>query len=160
MVDGNYSAVNTTAFNVVPKQVSVNISIENITFGDDAVVVVQADVDGNYIVTIRDENHNVTVSGGNGVISVPNLTVGNQIAATVKRNDNYTAFNETAFDIDSKMTNVTVSVEDIVYGEDAIVFVYGEVDGEYVVVVNNQNYTVNVVGGKGNTSVSGLFVNV
>ena len=129
-MDGNYSAVNTTAFNVVPKQVSVNISIENITFGDDAVVVVQADVDGNYIVTIRDENHNVTVSGGNGVISVPNLTVGNQIAATVKRNDNYTAFNETAFDINSKMTNVTVSVEDIVYGEDAIVFVYGEVDGE------------------------------
>ena len=156
IVDGNYSAVNTTAFNVVPKQVSVNISIENITFGDDAVVVVQADVDGNYIVTIRDENHNVTVSGGNGVISVPNLTVGNQIAATVKRNDNYTAFNETAFDIISKMTNVEVAVGDVTYGESAVVNVTAEIDGMYTLSVNGIEYPVEVIDGKASQVISGL----
>ena len=34
--------------------------------------------------------------------------------------------------------------------------VNGEVDGEYIVEIYNQNYTVNVVDGKGNTTIDGL----
>ena len=65
-------------------------------------------------------------------------------------------FNQTVFEVTPKAVSVAVSVEDIVFGENAIVLVNGEVDGEYIVEIYNQNYTVNVVDGKGNTTIDGL----
>lgn len=77
--DGNYSAFDETVLEVTPKQVSVLVSVENITYGENATVVVQADVDGDYIVTIRDVNYTVSVNEGNGVKEIPDLAAGEDI---------------------------------------------------------------------------------
>ena len=156
IVDGNYSAYNTTRFNITPLVASVSISVENITYGNDTVVSVVADVDGDYIVTIRDVNYTVSVNGGNGVVFISDLGVGSQIGVTVKRDDNYSAFNETAFDIVRKETNVFVSVDDIVWNESAVVNVSADIDGMYALYVNNTEYLINVTDGKANRVISGL----
>ena len=158
IVDGNYSAFNETAFNVVPKAVFLVVSVEDITYGEKARVIIEADADGDYIVTIRDVNYTVSVNGGNGVVFIPDLGVGSQIGVTVKRDDNYSAFNETAFDIVRKETNVFVSVDDIVWNESAVVNVSADIDGMYALYVNNTEYLINVTDGKANKVISGLTV--
>ncbi|MBR6024914.1 MAG: Ig-like domain repeat protein [Methanobrevibacter sp.] len=158
IADANYGAYNTTTFNVAPKQIPVIISVGNITYGEDAVVIVRSDVAGDYIVNIRGVNYIVSVNGGNGVKFIPNLDVGNQIAVSVKRDDNYTALNETAFNVNPKLGSVSVSVEDITYGENAIANIVAEIDGMYTLSVNNVEYPINVTGGKASQIISGLFV--
>ena len=49
---------------------------------------------------------------------------------------------------------MNVTVEDVVYGEDAVIVVSADVDGSYIVNVNGTNVTVNVVNGKGNATLS------
>ena len=156
IVDGNYSADNTTVFNINPKAASVVVSVGNITYGEDTVVVVESDVAGDYLVTIRDVNYTVTVTGGDGVIFIPNLAVGDQIVATVKREDNYTAFNETTFNIYQRVSNVEVAVVDITWNESAIVNVVAEVDGIYTLTVNDVDYSVEVINGSASQVISGL----
>ena len=158
IADGNYSAYNTTIFNIAPKGISVVISVGNITYGEDTAVIVQSDVAGDYIVTIRDENYTVFVNGGTGVTFIPNLGVGNQIVVTVKRDDNYTAFNETTFNINPKLTNVLVSVDDITYGENASANIVAEIDGMYTLSVNGTEYPIEVIDGKASQVISGLTV--
>ncbi|MBQ7927788.1 MAG: Ig-like domain repeat protein [Methanobrevibacter sp.] len=156
IVDGNYSAYNTTTFSVLPKEVSAIVSVGNITYGEDVVVVVEADVDGDYIVNIRDVNYTVSVNGGNGVIFVPNLGAGNQIVVTVRRDDNHTAFNETTFNINPKMTNVEVAVEDITWNESAVINIVAEIDGMYNLSVNDVEYLVEVIDGNASQVIPGL----
>ena len=139
--------------------VDVNISVSNITYGENAIVTVKSNVDGEYLVYVGTEPILVTVVNGTGNVSVSNLNVGSYIVNVTVVDGNYSGFNETSFDVDPKPVSVVVSVDDIVYGEDAVVLVYGEIDGEYIVEINNQNYTVNVVDGKGNTTINNLGLN-
>ena len=149
VIDGNYSGFDEAAFEVAIKQVSVVISVGNITYEDNAIVIVRADVDGNYTVNIRGVNYTVSVKDGEGVKEIPNLSVGNQIEVTVKRDDNYPGFNSTTFDIAIKQVDIPISVANITHIEDETIVVQSEADGEYLVYVNNDTYTVNVVGGIG-----------
>ena len=55
----------------------------------------------------------------------------------------------------NKATNaVNISVEDVVYGEMAVIVVSADLDGVYVVDVNGTDVTVNVLDGVGNASLS------
>ena len=155
----NDSIVNSSIIIVLPKTVDLNISASNMTYGEKVTVIVDANIDGEYLVYVGNESMKVTVINGTGNISVPNLGVGSYVVNVTAIDGNYSAFNETVFDVTPKSVSVIVSVEDITYGEDAIVWVYCEIDGEYIVKINNQNYTVNVFDGKGNTSISDLAIN-
>ena len=154
--ENNYAASDNTTFNVASKEVTAIVSVGNIIYGDEAIVIVQSNVSGDYIVTIRDVNYTVHVNGGNGVIFVQNLTVGNQIPVTVKRDDRHTAFNKTAFDITPKMVNVALSVEDITWNEKAIINITAEIDGMYTLTVNNVEYPIKVTGGKATQVITDL----
>ena len=156
IANANYSAENTTTFNINPKEIPVSISIGNIVYGEDTVVIVQSEIAGDYIVTIRDVNYTVTVSGGNGVMFISNMSVGNQIVATVQRNDNYSAFGETRFNINQKPGNVEVTVEDITWNESATVNVVAEIDGMYTLSINNVEYQIEVTDGKATQIISDL----
>ena len=159
VVDGNYSAFNTTTFNIVPKEIPVIVSVGNITYGEDAVVIVQSDVNGDYIVNILDETYTVSVNGGNGVKFIPGLCADEDILVSVSILDgNYTAFNATTFNVVPKPIDVLVSVDDITYGEDAVVIVEADVDGEYLVHVGEEEFVVTVSDGVGDVSVSNLTV--
>ena len=157
--NGNYSGYNNTTFNVVPKQIPVIISVENIAYGDDAVVIVEADVDGEYIVDVCGQNYIVNVDGGKGNTTISDLTVNDDILASVTiSNGNYSGCNNTTFNVVPKQIPVIISVEDIEYGEDAVVIVVADVDGEYIVYVENEPMIVTVTGGVGHVSVSNLSV--
>ena len=159
IVDGNYSAFNATTFNIAPKEIPVIVSVGNITYGEDAVVVVQSDVDGDYIVNILDETYTVSVNGGNGVKFIPGLGADEDILVSVSNVDgNYSAFNVTTFDVVPKQIDVLVSVDNITYGEDAVVIVEAEVDGEYLVYVGDEEFVVTVSDGVGDVAVSNLTV--
>ena len=136
--------------------VDVNITVSNTTYGDDVTVTINSKVDGDYLVNVGTEQMVVTVINGTGNVSVPNLTVGSYAANVTIVDGKYSAFNETVFNVTPKSVSVIVSVEDIFYDEDAVVFVYGEIDGEYIVTVYDQNYTVNVVDGTGNITLYDL----
>jgi len=154
-----YGAFNITAFNILPKQASVRISIENIAYGENATVTVQAEVDGNYTVTIRNENYTVSVIEGKGVKSIPNLAIGENIEATVTiENGNYSAFNTTTFNVVPKLISVRISIGNITYGENATVVVEADVDGNYTVTIRGVNYIVSVSEGKGNKTIPNLSV--
>ncbi|WP_298523334.1 right-handed parallel beta-helix repeat-containing protein, partial [uncultured Methanobrevibacter sp.] len=138
--------------------VDVTITVSNITYGENATVTVEGTVDGDYLVYVGTEPILVTLINGTGTVVVSDLSAGNYVANVTIVDGNYSAFNETAFDVAPKSASVVISVEDILYGEDAIVQVTGEIDGEYIVEIDNQNYTVNVVDGKGSTEVYNLAV--
>ena len=156
--ENNYVASDNTTFNVASKEVTAIVTVGNIVYGDDAVVIVQSNVSGDYIVTIRDVNYTVSVNGGNGVLFVSNLTVGNQIPVTVKRDDRHTAFNETTFDISPKPINVELAVEDITWNEDAVINITAELDGMYTLTVNGDEYLIEVIGGKASKVIACLVV--
>ena len=150
VVDGNYSGFDETEFEVTPKQITVVISVGNITYGENATVTVQSDVDGEYIVNIRDVNYTVSVTGGIGVKDIPDLVIGEDIPATVTIADgNYTGFNSTTFAVAIKQIDIPISAVNITHIDNEIITVLSETDGEYLVYVNNKTYTVNVTGGKG-----------
>ena len=142
----------------VREYVDVNIAVDNITYGENATVTVESDVDGDYLVYVGTEPIVVTVINGTGNVSVPNLSAGSYAVNVTAVDGNYFAFNETEFGVAPKSASVTVSIEDIVFGENAIAVVNGEIDGEYIIEIDNQNYTANVVGGKGNATLDGLAV--
>ena len=110
-IDGNYSAFEEAVFEVTSKQISVVVSVEDITYGDNATVVVQADVDGEYIVSIRGENYTVSVNDGEGVKYIPDLTVGKDIFVSVTVVDgNYSAYNTTTFNVNKQDTPIELDV--------------------------------------------------
>nr|WP_294999809.1 Ig-like domain repeat protein [uncultured Methanobrevibacter sp.] len=155
--DGNYSAFNTTMFNVFTKLIPATISVGNITYGENATVTVKADFDANYTVTIWDENYTVSVINGTGVKSIPNLAAGKNILASVYYKDaEYGASNYTIFNIHPKQAPVRISIENITYGENATVIIEADVDGNYTVTIRGINYTVSVSEGKGNKTIPNL----
>ena len=153
----NSSIVNSGSI-FVRECVDVIITVGNITYGENATVTVESNVDGDYLVYVGTEPIVVTVIKGIGTVSVPNLSAGSYAVNVTVIDGNYSGFNETVFDVAPKSTSVTVSIEDIVFGENAIAVVNGEIDGEYIIEIDNQNYTANVVGGKGNATLDGLAV--
>ncbi|WP_407379562.1 Ig-like domain repeat protein [Methanobrevibacter sp.] len=151
----NSSRVNSGSI-FVRELVNVNITVSNITYGENATVTVESNVDGDYLVNVGTEPMVINVKNGVGNASVPNLSAGSYAANVTVVDGNYAGFNETVFDVAIKSVSVAVNVEDIVFGENAVVQVNGEIDGEYIVEIYGQNYTVNVVNGKGNTTIDGL----
>ncbi|WP_292888460.1 right-handed parallel beta-helix repeat-containing protein [Methanobrevibacter sp. UBA212] len=159
IVNGNYTAYNATSFNVAPKEIAVVISVANITYGENATVVVESDVDGDYLVTVRGIDHIVSVTGGIGVQNITGLTVGDDILASVTILDgNYTAFNATSFNVTPKQVMLVISVPYITYGENATVTVQSDVDGAYIVNVRGVDYDVSVTGGMGVKNITDLSV--
>ena len=154
----NYSAFNTTTFNVIPKQISVRISIRNITYGENATVIVEADVDGNYTVTIRGVNYTVSVIEGKGNKTIPNLSVGTQIEATVKRDDNYTGFNSTTFDVIKSTTSIDIDFGNITGSTAPITLTLpADAGGNVTLYINGiMTQTVNVINGSASVTVTNL----
>ena len=138
--------------------VDIIITVGNITYGENATVTVESNVDGEYLVYVGTEPIVVTVIKGTGNVSVSNLNAGSHVANVTVIDGNYSGFNETVFGVAPKSTSVTVSIGDIVFGENAIAVINAEIDGEYIIEIDNQNYTANVVGGKGNATLDGLAV--
>ena len=158
--DGTAFGANTT-FKVSPVLRNVNFTIEDSIYGSDAKVTVYADEDGDYTITINNETYSVTVVNGEGNTTISGVDAAKSIVATISIDSpNYVATNTTTFKVLPKDIDVRIVVSNITYGEDALVTVFAEVDGVYLVKFNNIDgvFTVNVTDGQGSIYVSGLDV--
>jgi hypothetical protein len=92
----------------------------------------------------------MSVTGGMGVQNITGLAVGDDILATVSIVDgNYTGFNSTTFAVATKHIDISISAVNVTHIDNETIVVLSEVDGEYMVCVNNDTYNVNVSEGKG-----------
>jgi predicted outer membrane repeat protein len=90
---------NSTIFKVIKANNNVLVSVGDVTYGDKAIIVISADVDGEYAVNINGTTKKVNVVNGAGKVSL-SLKPGNYLAKASFDNSNY----------DSAITNATFKV--------------------------------------------------
>ena len=159
--DNHYvAAENSTVFKVDKVLANLNIHVEDITFGENGLVIITlpSDIDGSIVtVNVNGKVYPVTVENGFAKLPLRELNAGDYtISAVFAGNDKYLPGVSnallTVFKADSAL-NVLIS--DVGYdgvfninvaltGVDAI-----GLNGNVIVTVNNKDYSVNIVNGKG-----------
>ena len=162
--DDKYLASEASAkFNVAKLASTIDIAVDNIKVGEDAVigVALPEDATGEVIISVNGKNYTVMTKYGmasviisdlaNGTYSVDVFYNGDDIYAPIK--------NSTAFTV-SKVSdyNMTVDIADIVKGENATVTVSVPEDGtgSVVVTINGTDYKGTVVNGTAKVIIPGL----
>ncbi|MDD6257391.1 MAG: beta strand repeat-containing protein [Methanobrevibacter boviskoreani] len=110
--DNNYyPSVNSTGFSVSKVDSTVNITVKNITRGQDLIidVTVPSDATGNVTVVVNGVGYSVGVGNGSGVLSVSGLDAGNYTVDVRYNGDNnyYPSVNSSNFTVFSNITNNT-----------------------------------------------------
>ena len=162
--DDKYLASEDSAkFNVTKLASTIDIAVDNIKVGENAVISVALpeDATGEVIISVNGKNYtvmtkygmaNVTISDlANGTYSVDVFYNGDDIYAPIK--------NSTAFTV-SKVSdyNMTVDIADIVKGENATITVSVPEDGtgSVIVTINGTDYKGTVVNGTAKVIIPGL----
>ena len=162
--DDKYLASEDSAkFNVTKLASTIDIAVDNIKVGENAVigVALPEDATGEVIISVNGKNYtvmtkygmaNVTISDlANGTYSVDVFYNGDDIYAPIK--------NSTAFTV-SKVSdyNMTVDIADIVKGENATITVSVPEDGtgSVIVTINGTDYKGTVVNGTAKVIIPGL----
>ncbi len=127
--DNNYwGMTDVTGFNVSQADPNISVAVDNITYGNNATVVVTVPSDATGTVTVvLDNGMNQTVDVVNGTATAvfEDLGAGDYIVSVTYSGDqNYTGDDTTTvFTVEQATPDVTISVDNVTYGEDATVFV-------------------------------------
>ena len=160
--DNHYvAAENSTVFKVDKVLANLNIHVEDITFGENGLVIITlpSDIDGSIVtVNVNGKVYPVTVENGFAKLPLRELNAGDYtISAVFAGNDKYLPGVSNALLTVSKADPaLNVFISDVDYdgafninvaltGVDAI-----GLNGDMIVTVNGKDYTVNVANGKGN----------
>ena len=161
--DNHYvAAENSTVFKVDKVLANLNIHVEDITFGENGLVIITlpSDIDGSIVtVNVNGKVYPVTVENGFAKLPLRELDAGDYtISAVFAGNDKYLPGVSNALLTVSKADPaLNVLISDVGYdgvfninvaltGVDAI-----GLNGNVIVTVNNKDYSVNIVNGKGTT---------
>ena len=159
--DNHYvAAENSTVFKVDKVLANLNIHVEDITFGENGLVIITlpSDIDGSIVtVNVNGKVYPVTVENGFAKLPLRELNAGDYtISAVFAGNDKYLPGVSNALLTVSKADSaLNVLISDVGYdgvfninvaltGVDAI-----GLNGNVIVTVNNKDYSVNIVNGKG-----------
>ena len=159
--DNHYvAAENSTVFKVDKVLANLNIHVEDITFGENGLVVITlpSDIDGSIVtVNVKGKVYPVDIKNGFGKLPLRELDAGDYtISAAFAGNDKYLPGVSNALLTVSKADPaLNVLISDVGYdgvfninvaltGVDAI-----GLNGNVIVAVNNKDYSVNIVNGKG-----------
>ena len=160
--DNHYvAAENSTVFKVDKVLANLNIHVEDITFGENGLVIITlpSDIDGSIVtVNVNGKVYPVDIENGFGKLPLRELDAGDYtISAVFAGNDKYLPGVSNALLTVSKAgPALNVLISDVGYdgvfninvaltGVDAI-----GLNGNVIVTVNNKDYSVNIVNGKGN----------
>ena len=160
--DNHYvAAENSTVFKVDKVLANLKINVEDITFGENGLVIITlpSDIDGSVVtVNVNGKVYPVTVENGFAKLPLRELDAGDYtISAVFAGNDKYLPGVSNALLTVSKADPaLNVLISDVGYdgvfninvaltGVDAI-----GLNGDVIVTVNGKDYTVNVANGKGN----------
>ena len=159
--DNHYvAAVDSTVFKVDKVSANLNIHVEDITFGENGLVIITlpSDIDGSIVtVNVNGKVYPVDIENGFGKLPLRELDAGDYtISAAFAGNDKYLPGVSNALLTVSKADPaLNVLISDVGYdgvfninvaltGVDAI-----GLNGNVIVTVNNKDYSVNIVNGKG-----------
>ena len=162
--DNHYvAAENSTVFKVDKVLANLKINVEDITFGENGLVIITlpSDIDGSVVtVNVNGKVYPVTVENGFAKLPLRELNAGDYtISAVFAGNDKYLPGVSNALLTVSKADPaLNVFISDVDYGGifninvaltgvDAI-----GLNGDVIVTVNNKDYTVAVTDGKGNAT--------
>ena len=153
-------AKNSTVFKVDKVLANLNIHVEDITFGENGLVIITlpSDIDGSIVtVNVNGKVYPVDIENGFGKLPLHELDAGDYtISAVFAGNDKYLPGVSNALLTVSKADPaLNVLISDVGYdgvfninvaltGVDAI-----GLNGNVIVTVNNKDYSVNIVNGKG-----------
>ncbi|WP_133241952.1 Ig-like domain-containing protein, partial [Methanobrevibacter thaueri] len=168
--DNKYNnATNYTVFYVVPMAPEIIIDVDNVTYGNETLIVVTLpeDATGNVTVKINDtyyvfDTQNLT--DGKAILPGVVLSAGNYtVEVTYNGDENYAANTNSAnFTVFKATPMLNITAEDIYYGEEAniTVTVPDGVTGNITIKINgtDKNITLPIVDGKVNWTVGGLAV--
>ena len=153
--NGNYDTeISESVFKVYNAINNVIVNVEDVIYGEQSLIIIIADADGNYIVNINGKRVTVNVAGGKGNASVA-LDANNYTTSTTFSCEDYdTIITEAEFEVKKAVNNVSVFVGDVDYGEAASINIIADVDGDYTVNVGSKSLVVTVENGKGSNSIS------
>ena len=162
--DDKYLASEDSAkFNVAKLASTIDIAVDNIKVGEDAVigVALPEDATGEVIISVNGKNYTVMTKYGMASVTISDLANGTySVDAFYNGDDIYAPIkNSTAFTV-SKVSdyNMTVDIADIVKGENVTITVSVPEDGtgNVIVTINGTDYKGTVVNGTAKVIIPGL----
>ena len=162
--DDKYLASEDSAkFNVTKLASTIDIAVDNIKVGENAVISVTLpeDATGEVIISVNGKNYTVMTKYGMASVTISDLANGTySVDAFYNGDDIYAPIkNSTAFTV-SKVSdyNMTVDIADIVKGENATITVSVPEDGtgNVIVTINGTDYKGTVVNGTAKVIIPGL----
>ena len=148
--DGDFIPASDIAFFTVNKAPNnVIVKVDDVTYGENAIIEVSAVADGIYTVDVNGTTYTITVKNGIGNKSI-SLIAGTYYANATFNNKNYiTKIKNTVFNVNKADTNIVVAVSDTSYLQDVVGTIYAGADGEYGVTVGDYSTTLIVKNGSG-----------
>ena len=162
--DDKYLASEDSAkFNVTKLASTIDIAVDNIKAGENAVISVALpeDATGEVIISVNGKNYTVMTKYGMASVTISDLANGTySVDAFYNGDDIYAPIkNSTAFTV-SKVSdyNMTVDIADIVKGENATITVTIPEDGtgSVIVTINGTDYNGTVIKGIAKVIIPGL----
>ena len=162
--DDKYLASEDSAkFNVAKLASTIDIAVDNIKVGENAVISVALpeDATGEVIISVNGKNYTVMTKYGMASVTISDLANGTYSVDVFYNGDDIYApiKNSTAFTV-SKVSdyNMTVDIADIVKGENATITVSVPEDGtgSVIVTINGTDYNGTVVNGTAKVIIPGL----
>ena len=147
--DQYFNSTNATSLKVSKVPSSINVTVDDITVGENAVINIEVpeDLCGNVTVSVDGENYTVPVSGGKGTLVVPDLKEGDHtVDVTFDGCKKYEpAENSTTFTV-SKVETGDLNVIDLGNGT-VVVVVSDNATGTVEIKVGNNTYNATVKDG-------------
>ena len=161
--DNNYNgATGSAEFSVLKITPDMDVTVNNIVFGEDLTVnaVLPADATGEVVITVNGKDYHVAIDNGEAVQVVKDLAAGDYtVAVKYAGDDKYAGVEFTDIvNVAKADAALNVIINNVDYGN---VFTVNAVltgvnnaplTGDVIVTVNGKDYTVNVVNGKGNVT--------
>lgn len=152
---------NSTHFTVYKAASQLNITISNLTYGENNIITVNLSdkINGTVNVAIDHRTYNITTTNGIGTIEIPDILDAENYTATAtfKGNNNYnTTTATTEFNVEKQNTTLEVSIDNITYGDNFTVNVKlsDNLNGNVKVTINNENYTIAVTNGESSKTIN------
>ena len=161
--DDNYNIVTENGdFKVNKVDSAIDVAVDTIDFGEDAVISVKlaSDATGKVVITVNGEDYTAAIENGVASVTVSDLKADDYTVEVKYAGDNN--YNEAAGSAEFSVLKITpemdVVVDGTVFGEDLTIDVSLPADatGEVVITVNGEDYTAAIENGVASVTVSGL----
>ena len=161
--DDNYNIVTENGdFKVNKVDSAIDVAVDTIDFGEDAVISVKlaSDATGEVVITVNGEDYTAAIENGVASVTVSDLKADDYTVEVKYAGDNN--YNEAAGSAEFSVLKITpemdVVVDGTVFGEDLTIDVSLPADatGEVVITVNGEDYTAAIENGVASVTVSGL----